>query len=92
VIEIKAAEDSKEKEVSMGRIMSYYYPKWMAVVAFLVSFINAFTFPIYGLIYAKILFVMMSFNLPNNNFYADRDFWCGMFLIEVFLLGFVSFL
>jgi ABC-type multidrug transport system fused ATPase/permease subunit len=72
--------------------MSYYYPKWMAVIALFVSFINAFSFPIYGLIYAKLLFVMMSFNLPNNNFYEDRDFWCGMFLIEVFVLGLVSFL
>lgn len=52
------------KEVSMARIMSYYYPKWMAVIAFIVSIINAFSFPIYGLIYAKLLFVLMSFNLP----------------------------
>ncbi len=40
--------------------MSYYYPKWMSVMGFIVSFINSFSFPIYGLIYAKILFVMMN--------------------------------
>lgn len=80
------------KDVSMGRIMSYYYPKWMAVIAFIVSIINAFSFPIYGLIYAKLLFVLMSFGLPKNNFYEERDFWSGMFLLEVFILGLVSFL
>jgi ATP-binding cassette, subfamily B (MDR/TAP), member 1 len=76
----------------MARIMSYYYPKWMAVVAFLVSVINAFSFPIYGLIYAKLLFVLMAFEVDKNKFYKDRDFWCGMFLLEVFILGVVSFL
>ncbi len=80
------------KDVSMGRIMTYYYPKWMAVIAFIVSIINAFSFPIYGLIYAKLLFVLMSFGLPINNFYEERDFWSGMFLLEVFILGLVSFL
>jgi ATP-binding cassette, subfamily B (MDR/TAP), member 1 len=76
----------------MGRVMSYYYPTWMAVIAFIVSIINAFSFPIYGLIYAKLLFVLMSFGLAKNNFYEERDFWIGMFLLEVFILGLVSFL
>jgi hypothetical protein len=48
-----------EKEISMGRIMSYYYPKWMAYSAVLASIIDSFAFPLYGLIYAKILFIMM---------------------------------
>ena len=39
--------------------MSYYYPKWMGYTAVLTSMINAFAWPIYGLIYAKILFIMM---------------------------------
>ena len=74
----------------MGRIMSHYYPTWMAVVGFIVSLINAFAFPIYGFIYAKLLFVMMASESPNYK--TDRDFWVGMFLLEVFGIGFFSFL
>lgn len=39
--------------------MSYYSPKWLAFLGMLVSVINAFAFPLYGLIYAKILFIML---------------------------------
>lgn len=70
--------------------MSFYYPKWMAAAGILVSIINSFAFPLYGLIYAKILFVMMAWMLPT--FKEDRDFWCGMFLILVFCIGLFSFL
>lgn len=51
----------EKKAVTMSRIMSYYYPKWLAYAGVFVSMINAFSFPIYGLIYAKLLFIMMKF-------------------------------
>ena len=74
----------------MARIMSFYSPKWLAYLGFVSSVVNAFSFPIYGLIYAKLLFIMMAPHSPN--FKPDREFWCGMFLLEVFLLGVFSFL
>jgi ABC-type multidrug transport system fused ATPase/permease subunit len=80
------------KEVGMRRIMQYYSPKWMAVVAFLTSLINAFAFPIYGFIFAKLLFIMMAFKDPRIDYYYERNFWCGMFLLEVALVGIFSFL
>ena len=74
----------------MGRIMSYYSPKWLAYAGIVVSIINSFSFPVYGFIFSKILFVMMAVNSPT--FVHDRNFWCGMFLILVFLIGIFSFL
>jgi ABC-type multidrug transport system fused ATPase/permease subunit len=74
----------------MKRIMGYYYPKWLAYTGLLVSTINGFAFPLYGLIYAKILFIMLVPQLPD--FEEKRDFWCGMFLILVVGIGLFSFL
>lgn len=71
--------------------MSYYRPKWLSYVAIFLSVINAFAFPIYGLIYAKLLFVLMRFKDPTADYFGDRDFWCGMFLLECFGIGIVSF-
>lgn len=62
----------------------------MAYLGVFFSLINSFTFPVYGIIFAKIIFVMMQPKDPN--FEANRNFWCGMFLIEVFLIFIVSFI
>jgi hypothetical protein len=61
-------EDSKQKgrkEVSMSRIMSYYSPKGVVVVSIIVSFINAWTFPMYGLLFSKILFTLLMPDAPT---------------------------
>ena len=84
------AAKKEDKEVSMGRIMSHYYPSWMAVLGVFVSIVNSFSFPVYGLIYAKLLFIMMQPQSPN--YHHDRDLWCGMFLILVVMIGVCSFL
>jgi hypothetical protein len=66
----------------MSRIMSYYDPKYVAVLSFLISLINSAAFPIFGYILSKILFVMMD---PTSKTYTyDSNFWCGMFLILTF--------
>jgi len=70
--------------------MSHYSPLWMALVGILVSIVNAFSFPVYGMIYAKLLFVFMTPFLPT--FGEERDYWCGLFLLLVFCIGIVSFL
>jgi len=57
--------EKEQKTASMGRIMSYYNPKWLAVIGIFVSILNAFSFPLYGLIFAKILFIMMVPDAPN---------------------------
>lgn len=70
--------------------MSYYDPKWMAVLGIFVSIINGFSFPIFGLIFSKILFIMMAPMSPTFN--EDRAFWLGMFLLESFVIAFVGYL
>jgi ATP-binding cassette subfamily B (MDR/TAP) protein 1 len=62
----------------------------MAVMGFVFSVINSFGFPLYGLIYAKLLFILMAPQLPTFN--EDRNFWCGMFLLLVFFIGLLGFL
>lgn len=61
----------------MMRIMGYYSPKWMAVIGMLLAFINSVASPLFGFLFAKILFVMMNPVLDTS----ERDFWCGMFLL-----------
>jgi hypothetical protein len=74
----------------MGRIMSHYYPKWIAVLAILVSVINSAASPVFGFLFAKILFVMMMPYSPT--FEDDRNFWCGMFLMLALFIGVLGFL
>lgn len=87
--ELKEDAEYEEKDITMGRIMSHYSPKWMAYLGIIISIINSFGFPIYGLIYAKLLFVMMTSFLPT--FSDDRDYWCGMFLLLVAGIGIFGF-
>lgn len=53
----------------MSRIMTYYNPKTLAAFGMISSILNAAATPLFGFIFAKILFVMMSFNyLPLKEF------------------------
>jgi hypothetical protein len=67
------------KEVSMRRIMSYYSPKGIAAASVITSFMNAWSYPCYGLIFSKILFTLLMPTAPTYT--HDINFWCGMFLL-----------
>lgn len=82
--------EKKLEGVSFARIMSYYHPKWMGYSAFLIAAINAFAFPLFGFIFSKLMFILMSVG-HTKTFGKDRDFWCGMFLLECAIIGIVSF-
>lgn len=74
----------------MLKIMSYYRPRWLSQIVYIVTIINAFAFPLFGLIFGKILYVMMD---PYSKTYnKDRNFWCGMFLLLTIGLGIFGFL
>lgn len=62
--------------------MKYYNPKWVAYLALLVATINSFGWPLYGLIFTKILYVLLQPELTD--FWKQIDFWCGMFLVLAF--------
>ena len=53
------SEKPFEPKVSMGKIMKHYSPKWLAACGMFVSVINGWSFPIYGLLFGNILFVML---------------------------------
>jgi ABC-type multidrug transport system fused ATPase/permease subunit len=65
----------------------------LTIIGVFVSLICAFGWPAYGLIYSKLLFVMMQFQDPRyTSFSDDRAFWCGMFLLLVLGLGLFFFI
>ena len=75
------------KEVTIGRIMSFYRPMSLTFIGVAVSLICSLGWPLYGLIYSKILFIMMQFQNPKYlTFVEDRALWCGMFLLLVLCL------
>lgn len=83
----------EQKEVSVGRIMGFYRPIYLTWVGVLISVICALSWPAYGLIYSKLLFVMMSFSNPfYHTFSEDRAFYCGMFLLLIGLMGIFFFI
>ena len=75
----------------MAKIMRHYSPKWMAAIGMITSFINGWTFPIFGLLYANILFVMMTPTFVPN-WHKNRDYYCGLLLLTAFLMGILSFI
>jgi ABC-type multidrug transport system fused ATPase/permease subunit len=73
--------------------MSFYRPLYLTWLGVLISLICALGWPAYGLIYTKLLFVMMSFANPKYlTFSEDRAFWCGMFLLLILCLGIFFFI
>ena len=82
-------EENKKQEVGIMRIMSYYRPLSLTIVGCFISIVISFGWPVYGLIYSKMLFIMMTNFLPT--FQEERNFWQGMFLLLVLLLGLTNF-
>ena len=73
--------------------MSFYRPMSLTFVGIIVSLICALGWPIYGLVYTKLLFIMMQFQNPAYlTFPEDRAFWSGMFLLLVLGLGVFFFI
>eukprot|EP00347_Sterkiella_histriomuscorum_P020418 403337881 len=92
-VKLKQDKDDNTQElkpVGMLKIMSYYTPKWLSYLVYLITVINAFGFPMYGLIFSKILFIML---VPQSiTYYEDRNFWCGLFILLIFALAIFGFL
>lgn len=71
-----------------GRIMSYYNPKWMAVLTFFFGILNSFAFPVLGLIQAKFQYILFEAYYGDPNFVKQRNEWitywaCGTILVAI---------
>lgn len=67
--------------------MKYYHPKPLIFFSFLLSCMGAWSMPLYGLIFSKILFTLI---VPNRADYSENiNFWCGMFLLMAGSYGLV---
>ncbi|CDW90568.1 abc transporter [Stylonychia lemnae] len=78
-------QDMSQKEYGMKDIMKYYKPNSKIFLAFIATFLNAFSYPVYGYIFAKVIFVMIGKSLPT--FIEDRNFWCGSYMAVTFGIG-----
>ena len=85
--EIKHAH--KDANISMGRIMSFYQPSWLAVLSFAASALTACTYPVFGFIFANIAFLFLAPDAPD--FIHQRNIWCGCFVLYVFLIGALTY-
>jgi hypothetical protein len=63
---VKNQKKKANKTASIARIMSFYNPKILAFISLFASCVNAFGFPLYGFIFSKVLFVMMSYGHIND--------------------------
>jgi hypothetical protein len=55
----------KERKIGMMDLMKYYNPKWLAAIAFFISIITSFAYPVLGIIFSKLLFLSMTDFLPD---------------------------
>jgi len=62
----------------MRDIMKYYKPLPLVVFSFFISVIDSLLFPIFGLLFTKVLFSLYKYQL--DTFYEEARFWCLMFL------------
>ncbi|CDW86275.1 abc transporter [Stylonychia lemnae] len=84
-------KDSNNESGTFNNIMKYYGPKYMVVISFIASFIDAFAYPLNGYIFAKILFVLIN-NPYSKTYEEDRNFWCSSFMGLVLAAGLSDFL
>jgi len=79
--------------------MKYYTPKWMAIAGLVASFFAAGQLPIFGYIFANMVFTLNRLQLATEGNYnqgtlseveSDRNFWIGMFFILCFGIGLSS--
>lgn len=47
------------RQIGLKEIMGYYKPVWVVFISVIVSIIAAFSFPVYGLIFTRFLFVLL---------------------------------
>lgn len=87
---INKEQQHKLKEISMKRIMTYYTPKWMAGLSFLISAIIASSYPIFGLIFGHCNFVFLEHDSPD--YLHRRNIWCGAFIGFAIAVGVLAYL
>jgi ABC-type multidrug transport system fused ATPase/permease subunit len=80
----------KLRNVTMREIMAYYKPKWLAYMSFLISTVIACSYPVFGLIFGNITFILLE-NYRDD--YLDRrNRWCGFFILFAFAIGLLAYL
>lgn len=77
---LEFSEEPGYRKVSGKEIMSYYTPKWLAIVGFIASIGASFQLPFFGFLLAKIVFALMD-PIDDPDWDSNRDFWVIMFAI-----------
>ena len=87
------SEDPKPKHENAGfmRVMSYYNPMSLAIASVFISIIGSFAFPIFGLIFSELMFVIIRGN-QSPTYIEDRNTWILNFLYMAVGMGIVGFL
>lgn len=70
-----------------GRIMSFYAPKYLAVLTFFTAILNSFAFPLLGLVQAKFCYILFSAYYGAPNFVKERDEWLIYWAIMCVFIG-----
>ncbi|CDW71198.1 abc transporter [Stylonychia lemnae] len=83
-------KSSKKGPEMMKQVLDHYGPRRLIIFSLISSMINAFAFPLNGLIFVKNLFVLL--NPHSKTFYEDRNFWCSAYLGLAVGIGLFDFL
>lgn len=70
--------------------MSYYNPKWLAYSVFITSIVNAFPFPLLGLIFGSVL--QEVFQKDEDSFESNGRFWTFMLLADAAGMAIFNFI
>jgi hypothetical protein len=79
----------KRREIKMHEIMRYYKPKLIAYFTVFMTFIAAFAFPVYAILFSRILFVML--NPKDKEYTYWSNLYCGLFIVLAFGIGSSTF-
>jgi ABC-type multidrug transport system fused ATPase/permease subunit len=73
------------------RIMTFYNPKSLAVASIILSLIASLCFPLFGIIFSEIMFVII-LGPENPNYIQERNKWCMAMVYLALGMGLVVFL
>jgi len=88
------AQASEYRDVKYSEMMTYYEPKWLAIVGTIASAFASLQLPLFGFVLSQYIFLLalpVTTESEIDHFKSERNFWSAMFAILCVGIGLSSY-